>query len=231
MSVCTQTLIQRIPDRLLELIGSALTSPEGIAERHRKRAEHGNRIGETLARNIRRRTMHRLVHVIALRLPGLLVHGAKSGGWQHTQRACEHGGDVREHIAEQIVSNNHVELLRPTDKLHAECIGELMLKHDIGIFTLMQRCDHFIPQRRPSEHHVAALSDEVTLLRRLRAISKAIRPGLVRSHVLYRPAYSTARSSPFSKRDDFLRLAKVRRRIGRAHDHDVKTFDEITLQR
>ena len=65
---------------------------------------------------------------IALRFLGLGVDLAERGRRQHAERAGEHGGDVGEHVAEQVVGDDDVELLGPAHELHAAGIGELVLE-------------------------------------------------------------------------------------------------------
>src|SRR3546814_16640445 len=51
-----------------------------------------------------------------------LVGGAERSGEQHTERAREHRRLVRQHVAEQIVGDDHVELLRRADEIgRASC--------------------------------------------------------------------------------------------------------------
>ena len=53
---------------------------------------------------------------------------AERGRRQHAERAGEHRGDVGEHVAEQIVGDDHVELLRIAHELHAAGVGQHVLE-------------------------------------------------------------------------------------------------------
>ena len=64
--------------------------------------------------------MHGLVHAAGF---AILIRTAKAGRRQHTQRAGEHRRNVAEHIAEQVVGDDHVELLGLADQLHAAVVG------------------------------------------------------------------------------------------------------------
>jgi len=56
-------------------------------------------------------------------------------------------------------------LLGPPHELHAERVGELVLKRHVGEFALVQRPDHLVPEN--ARFHHIALVDDVTLLRPL----------------------------------------------------------------
>jgi hypothetical protein len=85
------------------------------------------------------------------------------------ERAREHGGDVGEHVAEQVVRDNDVELLRPADELHAAGVGELVLEGHVPELARMQLIDDLVPEHA-GLHHVALLHRRdlvATLLREL----------------------------------------------------------------
>src|SRR5204863_2079631 len=66
---------------------------EAVPEHHRRRQDCRQRIGEVLPRDVRRRSMNRLVQAFALFV--------ERGRRQHADRAGEHGGLVREDVAER----------------------------------------------------------------------------------------------------------------------------------
>ena len=125
---------QHVGDGLLDQV-RRLSEAEGIAQRHAERADHGDRIGDSLAGDVGRRAVDGLIHRLALAIG---VGRAERGRRQHAQRAGEHGGHVRQHVAEQIVGDDHVELLGPAHELHAERVGEHVLELDVRIGLLVQ---------------------------------------------------------------------------------------------
>ena len=165
-----QALGERGGDRLVDQVGF-LAHVERIAQRHAERGDHGDRVGNALAGDVGRRAVHRLVQRLAL--AGLRIDLAERGRGQHAERAGQHRGDVGEHVAEQIVGDDDVELLRPAHELHAAGIGELMLELDVLEFARVQRVTTSF-QSTPV-FMTLRFSIEVTLLRRLRASSKATR--------------------------------------------------------
>ncbi|MOA30697.1 hypothetical protein D3C78_1518030 [compost metagenome] len=88
--------------------------------------------------------MDRLIHGLAL--AGLGVRCAERGGRQHTERAGEHGGDVGEHVAKEIVGDDHVELLGLAHQLHAAGIGQHMFQLNVLELGGMGFGDHLVPQ-------------------------------------------------------------------------------------
>ena len=85
---------------------------------------------------------------------GLGVFGAQRSGRQHAEGAGEHGGDIGEDIAEQIVGDDHVILLGPAHELHGAVVGQHMFKGHIGIAFGLNAGDDFVPQHA-GLHHVA----------------------------------------------------------------------------
>ena len=69
----------------------------------------------------------------ALRLPFGVGLAQRSRG-QHAERAREHRGYIREHVAEQVVGDDHVELLGPAHQLHAQRVGEHVLELHVREF-------------------------------------------------------------------------------------------------
>src|SRR4029078_552330 len=60
--------------------------------------------------------------------------------------AGERGSDVGEHVAEQIVGDDHVELLGPAHQLHGAGICKLMLEGDVLELAAMQLVDDLVPE-------------------------------------------------------------------------------------
>ena len=150
-----QSLVEGGGNRLVDQIGFP-AAVEGIAQRHPERGDHGDRVGHPLAGDVGRRTVHRLVHRLALLR--FRIDLAERRRRQHPERAGEHRRDVGEHVAEQVVGDDHVELLGPAHQLHAAGIGKLMLELDVLVFTRMHLLHDLVP-----EH---AGFDDVALLHR-----------------------------------------------------------------
>ena len=56
---------------------------------------------------------------------------------KHAQRARQHRRDIRQHVAEQIVRNDHIKLFRPPHKLHAAGVRQHVAQLNIGIILRM----------------------------------------------------------------------------------------------
>ena len=130
-----QALIEHLRDRPLDPVGR-VAEIEGIAQAHGEARDGGDRVGHALAGDVGRRAMHRLVQRAAA--PGC-VGGAERGRGQHAERAGQHGRLVRQHVAEQIVGDDHVELLRRAHELHGAIVGEDVVERDVAIALLVQR--------------------------------------------------------------------------------------------
>ena len=82
------------------------------------------------AGDVGRRAVHRLVERLAAgRSSG---RRPERGRGQHPERAGQHRGDVGEHVAEEVVGDDDVELLRGADELHAAGVGEHVGELDVG---------------------------------------------------------------------------------------------------
>src|SRR3984957_11350135 len=81
----------------VESVGGGMKSG-GIAQGHVEGGDNRNRIGDSLAGNVGRRSVHRLIERLAP--PALWVDVAERGGRQHTQRTRQHRRDIGQHVAE-----------------------------------------------------------------------------------------------------------------------------------
>ena len=158
-------------DRPLEQVG-LLAEAERIAQRHAERADHGDRVGEAASGDVRRRAVHRLVERLAL--AGLRVLGAERGRGQHAERAGQHRRDVGEDVAEQVVGDDHVVLLRTAHELHGAVVGEHVLELDVGNSALWMRVTTW-RHSTPDLHDVALLGRRRPCRGACRARSKATR--------------------------------------------------------
>jgi hypothetical protein len=61
-----------------------------------------------------------------------------------------------EHVAEQVVAHDHVELLGPAHELHAASVGEDVVELDVLEFARVHLVDHLVPEHA-GLHHVALL--------------------------------------------------------------------------
>ena len=171
--------------------------------------------------------MHRLVHGLAfLRLR---VGLAERGRRQHAERAGEHGGDVGEHVAEQVVGHDHVELFRPAHELHAAGVGELMFERHVLEFTLVQRDDDLVPEHA-GLHHVALLhrGDLVELLARARELEADAGDALDLVGVVDLGVDGTLLT--VAEVGDGLWLAEIHPARKLAHDDDVEPVDQLALE-
>ena len=91
-----------------------------------------------------------------MRFLRLGVDLAERGRRQHAERSREHGGDVGEHVAEQVVGDDDVELLGPAHELHAAGIRQLVLEHNVLELARMHLVDDLVPEHA-GLHHVALL--------------------------------------------------------------------------
>jgi len=80
-----------------------------------------------------------------LALAGNRIGCAERSGGQHAERAGEHGGNVGENVAEEIVGDHDVELFWRADQLHGRVVGQDVVQRDIGI-VLADALDHFVPE-------------------------------------------------------------------------------------
>ncbi len=87
---------------------------------------------------------------------GLWIGCAERCGRQHAEGTGEHGGHIRQHIAEEIIGDDHVILLGPAHQLHGAIISQHMLECGLGIFSGVNAGDHFMPEHT-GFHHIAFL--------------------------------------------------------------------------
>lgn len=103
-------------------------------------------------------TVDRLVHRLAA-TGG--IRRAEGGGRQHAERAGEHGGAVRQNIAEEIIGHDHVELLRRAHQLHGAIVGVHVFERHVGVIQIVQPLLHFFaPQHTPHDSITVAFSTE-----------------------------------------------------------------------
>ena len=132
-----------------------------------------------------------------------------------------------EHVAEQIVGDDDVELLRRLHQIHAAGIGELMLQRDVLVFARMHLRHHLVPEHARLHdvalfhrgHLVAALARQVEgdagdALDLVGVVDLGIDGALL----------------AVAEIGDGLRLAEIDAAGEFAHDHDVEAFDHLALQ-
>ncbi len=64
---------------------------------------------------------------------------------QHPETAGEHGGEIRQEVAEQVGGDDHVELARVADQLHGAVVGIHVRQCNVGIFARVQGRDGLAP--------------------------------------------------------------------------------------
>ena len=52
---------------------------------------------------------------------------------------------VRQNIAEQVIRDDDVELLRPAHQLHGAIVGEDVVERDVAVALVMHARDHLVP--------------------------------------------------------------------------------------
>ena len=117
--------------------------PEAQVEHHRRAQDGRARVGEPLAGDVRRRAVDGLVEAHAA--------GADARARQHADAAGEHAGLVAEHVAEQVLGGDHVELLGLADELHGAVVHEHVAHLDVRV-ALRDADGDGAPQARALEH-------------------------------------------------------------------------------
>ena len=169
--------------------------------------------------------MHGLVHGLAL---AVFIRFAKRGRGQHAERTCQHGGDIGQHVAEQIVSDNDVELLGPAHELHAQRICQHVIELHICIFALVQGADDFVP-KHAGFHHIALFRRGHFVTALARQLKSDATDALDFVSVI--DLRIDAALLAIAEIDDFFRLAKIDATCQLAHDHNVEAFDNLALER
>src|SRR5476649_1749340 len=137
-----QALVQNQTDGLLDRIGCILQI-EAVTQHHRHRQNGRQRVGNAFASDVRRRTVARLVHAF--------VVGVQGRRRQHADGTGEHRGLVGQDVAEQVVGNDHVELLRCAHQLHGGVVDVHVAQFDFRVI-LGHLLDHFTPQLAGRQH-------------------------------------------------------------------------------
>src|SRR6266851_4390057 len=219
-----QTAGEHRRDRSIELVGQR-AHIERIAQRHSKRCDHRDRIGQSLAGDIRRRAVHRLIQ--GFPLPGFDIDLAKRGRRQHAERTRQHRRDIREHVAEQVVGDDDVECLRRFHQIHAAGIGQLMLELDVPVFARMHLGDHLVPEH--AGFHDVALFHRGQLVAALaRQVERDAGDALDFIGVVNLRIDGALLA--VAEIGDGFGLTKVHPAGELAHDHDVEALDHLALQ-
>ena len=170
--------------------------------------------------------MHRLVQRHAA--TGGRVLKAERGGGQHAERAGQHRRAVGQDVAEQIVGDDHVELLRVAHQLHRAVVGIHVVQFDALAFGLMQLGHRLAPQH--AGMHDIGLLDRMhlatALAREVEAdaghaldLRRRIDLGIDRLLGAVRQGLHAAR------------LAEIHTTGQLAQDQDVQPLDQLALQR
>ena len=97
--------------------------------------------------------MHRLVQRAAMAASSAAPSEADGS---MPSEPVSHGRLVRQHVAEQIVGDDDVELLRLAHQLHGAIVGEDVVERDVAVALVVHVGDHLVPQHA-GLHHVALL--------------------------------------------------------------------------
>ena len=117
---------------------------ETVAQHHGEAREHGERIGPVGTGDIGGGPVHRFVES---RNP-VSGAGSQRGRRQHAKRSCQHGGAVRQDVAEHVRRHHDVELAGVADKLHGGVVGQHVGEFDVRILLGPQAGHLLAPQQR-----------------------------------------------------------------------------------
>ena len=170
--------------------------------------------------------MHRLIQRLAL--AGFWIGRAKRRRRQHAKRSGQHRRNVGKHVTEQVVGNDDIELLGPAHELHATGIRKHVGQFHIGIFFLVRRRYHLIPQN--ARLHDIAFFHGTDLV--------AAGPCQFERHtgnpLDFIGVVNLGIDCPLlaiAKIGDRLGFAEINAARQLAHDQDIKPLDHILFQR
>src|SRR5579862_346037 len=112
-------LQQHVVDGLLDTFRLVVVAH--VVEHHRGREHERERIGDALAGDVGRGTVHRLED------RGVLADVARG---RHSQATHEAGVEVREDVAEEVRRHDHVELVRVHHELHGAGVDDALVAID-----------------------------------------------------------------------------------------------------
>ena len=114
----------------------------GVAQQHGRRTDGADGIGNSLARDVRRGAVDRLVEIDL---------AADAGRGQHAERAGNDGRLVGENVSEEIFREHHIVAGGLGDDVHGEGIHQGVLERDLGEFG-GDAGDHLTPEARGLQH-------------------------------------------------------------------------------
>ncbi len=167
--------------------------------------------------------MHRLIERRARAIGACFT---QRGRGQHTKGAGEHGGTIRENIAEDIPGHHHIELLGVAYQLHGGVIDIHVRERHILIFRIAKFLHLLAPHLGGLQH--VGLIHRAQLLAALAGQLKGYLadtgdfPVMINHRVT---AYACAVFHGYAAR-----FTKVDVTGQLTHDHDIQTCDDIALQ-
>ena len=190
---------------------------EGVAEQHRCREDGGTGIGDALARNVRGGAVDRLVEA---------RHLADGSGRHHANGAAQDGCFIAQDIPKEVARDDDVELFGIQGKLHGTVVHVEMVQGDIRI-AFCQFRDRAAPEPGGGQHigfihgghFVAAFAGGFH--------GKAADPLDFGDTVVFQIPGAFHAIMDFR----FTAVAKVDAADEFTDDHDVRTGDDIGLQR
>src|ERR1700674_5443900 len=111
-----------------------------MLEHHRRGPNLADRVGYSLARDVRRRAMDRLEH---RRKRSLRIDIGRRG---HRYRTGNSGSEVGKNIAEEIAADDDTEALGRDDEARRQNIDMVLIGPDIWVFG-SDRCKALVPER------------------------------------------------------------------------------------
>ena len=134
--------VVRIGDDLLDGgddRGGGLAVTE-MVEHHGSRPDLPDRVGDSLARDIGRRSVHRFEH------RGVVALGVDVGRRRDANAAGHRRPEIGKNVAKQIRANDHIEPIWMLDKVGGEDVDMKLVGRDVGI-AARDLVEPFVPVR------------------------------------------------------------------------------------
>ena len=155
---------------------------------------------------------------------------------QHADRACQHRGLVREDVAEQIVCEDDVKAFWLTHQLHRAGIRQHVVKRHAHIFQLgvIKRLNFLFPEQA-GVHDIGFLyrADTAPFATKVSTALRDIKRN-ARDAVDFRcRVFCIVKAAARTIRQCFnaFRLAEIHTANQLAHDQDIKSLNQLALQR
>ena len=155
------------------------------------------------------------------------IRRPEGGRRQHAERPGEHGGGVRQHVAEQVVGDDDVELARIAHQLHGTVIGVHVGQLDVRVLGVVDGLGDLAPEDA-AFHDVGFLDRADPVLAFARQVEGDADDPLDLGHGV--GLGIDAAPGAVGQGLDAARLAEIDPGGQLANDHDVETLDHLKLQ-